>query len=90
MVSEPSFPLELPKAFVDALADRLAVAVIERLSQPRESYMSVEQAAEYLACKRQRIYDLVSKRQLRHHRDGKRLLFARADLDARLRTVERE
>ena len=43
-------------------------------------YMNVDQAAEFLACKRDRIYALVSAGRIPHHRDGTRLLFDRAEL----------
>jgi excisionase family DNA binding protein len=42
----------------------------------------VQQAAEYLSCPVSRIYDLVSLGSLTAHRDGRGLLFRRADLDA--------
>jgi excisionase family DNA binding protein len=47
-----------------------------------EAWLGVQQAAEYLACPVSRIYDLVSLGRLAAHRDGRRLLFRRNDLDA--------
>jgi excisionase family DNA binding protein len=35
-----------------------------------------------LACKRQRIYDLVSRRTIPHRKEGSRLLFKLSHLDA--------
>lgn len=48
-------------AFARKLADRLPVAEVEAA----EGYLSVEDAARYLACKPQRIYDLRSQGRLR-------------------------
>jgi excisionase family DNA binding protein len=45
-------------------------------------YVTTEKAAEILACKPKRIYELVAQGRLRHFRDGRRLLFRREDLDA--------
>ena len=41
----------------------------------------MREAAEHLACKPQRIYDLVSQERLPFRRDGRRVLFRRSDLD---------
>ena len=55
---------------LDALARRLA----DRLPQPEaeqpEGFLSVDEAARYLACKPQRIYDLRSQGRLRCCKDG--------------------
>jgi len=58
------------------VADRLAAASVP------EPWLSVEQAAAHLSCPTSRIYDLVTQRALTPHRDGRRLLCRRADLDA--------
>jgi excisionase family DNA binding protein len=67
----------------DATLDRLAELVAERLDGHGgpEPWIGVQQAAEHLACKRQRIYDLVHAGRIPHHRDGSRLLFRRSELD---------
>lgn len=84
------FALGLPVEVLDAIADRVARAVIDRLPDPPEPYFTVEQAATYLACTNRRIYDLHSQRRLRSYGDGSRLLFKRADLDSALRADESE
>ena len=88
---DPTFPLRaaeltlaLPPSVVDEIARRAAAIVTEALSAKPEPFIGVDQAAEHLACKPQRIYDLVSQRRLDSHRDGRRLLFRRSDLDAYL------
>ena len=46
-----------------------------------ESWIGVNDAAEHLACKPRRIYDLVEADRIPYHRDGSRLLFRRSELD---------
>lgn len=52
----------------------------------RESpYLTIDEAAIYLRCRRQRIDDLLSQRRLRRIKDGARTLISRAELEAYLR-----
>jgi excisionase family DNA binding protein len=46
--------------------------------------MTIVEAAAYARCKRQRIDDLLSMRRLTRHKDGRRTLIRRAELDAYL------
>ena len=79
---------ELDDQALDVLADRLAPRLAARLGETTgRPWLNAEQAAEYLACDRQRLYDLVQLRKLPARRDGKRLLFRRCDLDAYLAPV---
>jgi excisionase family DNA binding protein len=48
---------------------------------PVSPWLDVEEAATYLRCGRQRIYDLVSQGRLRCGKDGSRSLFRREWLD---------
>jgi excisionase family DNA binding protein len=66
----------------DRFAERIADELAARLAPPTAPYLSVDQAAEYLACGKRRIYDLVEREAITYYRDGKRLLFRRADLDS--------
>jgi excisionase family DNA binding protein len=43
--------------------------------------LSVNEAAQYLCCSRQRIYDLASSGRLPRVKEGRRLLFRRSDLE---------
>lgn len=74
---------ELDDAALSALADRLAPRLAERLTAQHEltAWLTVQQAADHLACRPQRIYNLVSQRRLRHVKDGSRVLFRRQWLD---------
>lgn len=82
---------DLLRALVNELAgdpvalDRLRELVASQTSNGAEPWIGVTEAAEHLACKRQRIYDLVHADRIPHHRDGSRLLFRRSELDAWLK-----
>jgi excisionase family DNA binding protein len=69
--------------------DRLdAELLVEALPAKPEPYLAVEEAAEYLAAPKSRIYELVERGRLNPYRDGRRLLFRREDLDAVLHREE--
>lgn len=69
---------------LDALAERLAPRLADRVAQRNGSpvWLDAAAAAAYLSTSRNRIYDLVQLGKLPTHRDGRRLLFRRTDLDA--------
>ena len=77
---------ELSEADLDALADLLTprLAARSQAAHEPESWLTVQQAADYLACRPQRIYNLISQRRLRHVKDGTRVLFRRQWLDDHL------
>jgi excisionase family DNA binding protein len=78
--------VELPPEAYDQLVADVAARVLAELhaQQPAPALMSVAEAAAYLRCDRQRVYDLVSARRLPKLKDGARVLLRRADLDAHL------
>jgi excisionase family DNA binding protein len=72
---------------VDGLVATISERVLEELSRRQPDtcnglYMNTEQAARYLACSHQRIYDLVSAGRLSAFKEGTRSLYRRDDLDA--------
>lgn len=81
--------LSLPPAFIDIVVDEVAARLRERDDDVRrDGWLNVAQAAEYLACGRKRIYDLVSQRRVRYAKDGARLLFRREWLDDLVQEME--
>ena len=79
---------ELEPDDLDRLAELQAPRLAGRLSEPvAPAWLNAEQAAEHLACSRGRLYDLVQVGKLEPRRDGRRLLFRRADLDAYLESM---
>jgi excisionase family DNA binding protein len=73
--------LEIPDELVEAAAERAAELVAARLDTPRP-YLTTDQAAEYLACPKSRVYALVSANRIPHVKDGSRTLFRVAELDS--------
>ena len=78
-------PLAIPSGLVEHLADLIADRLAAKQPEPIEPYLTVEQAAEYLAAPKSRVYELIERQRVAVHRDGRRLLFRRADLDAALK-----
>jgi excisionase family DNA binding protein len=79
--------LPVPPALVEAIAQRAAQLVLERLGERPKGespYLTIPEAAAYARCKRQRIDDLLSSRRLTRYKDGRRTLILKAELEARL------
>jgi excisionase family DNA binding protein len=73
--------IELPPEVVEQIARRAAQLVSEREVVSVSPWLDTKGAAEYIAAPVGRIHDLVGLRKLTPRRDGRRLLFHRADLD---------
>jgi len=76
--------LQLTDEQLEQIAERVAGLLADRSAPAADGYLSTEAAAEYLCCPRGRIHDLVQLGKLEPLRDGRRLLFRRADLDGYL------
>ena len=76
--------LEIPDEVVSRLAE-LVAARITPTDAPGSPWMTATQAAEYLACSTSRVRTLTLTGDLPHHRDGRRPLYHRAELDAYVR-----
>jgi hypothetical protein len=79
--------LALPEGLLDTIARRAAELALPRLearaSKRSESpLMSVPEAAAYLRCKEQRVYELRSSRKLTPLSEGGRALCDRAEVEA--------
>ena len=82
---EVAAAIELPEALITAVAERAAALVLDRLElQWGSPYLTIPEAATYLRCKRQRIDDLLSARRLTRHKEGRRTLILRAELNAHI------
>ena len=84
------FGLAVPDGLLDALAERVAGHLADRVVPTPAAYLTVAEAAEYLRRPKSRIYELVACKRLRHRRDGRTLLFRHEDLDGCLDVVEVE
>jgi excisionase family DNA binding protein len=81
-MNEP-LALTLPNELVEQLAHRVAELLADRdRVEDDGGYLDVAGAAEFLACKRSRIYALTSAGRIPHHHDGSRLIFSREGLRA--------
>lgn len=76
--------VQLSDEALDAIAERAAALVLERLagetSSSASEWLTVKEAAELLRCDPQRIFDLRSAGRLTRYREGGRALVARAEL----------
>jgi excisionase family DNA binding protein len=75
--------LDVPGELVEQIAER-AAAIVADLERPVPRWLDTKGAADYLACRPDCIHDLVQLGKLHPRRDGRRLLFRPADLDAYL------
>lgn len=74
----------LPDDELAPLAERLAGLVGNRSApppRPASPYLTAEEAAELLRCRRRRIYELVGDGRLTRHGDGRRLLLRREEVE---------
>lgn len=86
---EVRLAVALSPAEVERIARRAAELVETRATRVDvgRPYLSVREAADYLRCSRQRVYDLLSQGALTRLKDGTRVLVARAEVDAYLAGV---
>ena len=66
---------------LDQLADQLAERVAARVGA-RSPWLSADEAASYLSCPLSRVRRLTMTGDLPVHRDGRRVLYRREELDA--------
>jgi excisionase family DNA binding protein len=74
--------LAVPAEAVEQIARRAAAILAEHETPRAVPWLDTKGAAQYLSCGTDRIHDLVALRKLTPRRDGRRLLFRPADLDA--------
>jgi excisionase family DNA binding protein len=73
-----SLELHLDERDLERLAELVAPLIDGRGPEP---WVGVREAAAHLACKPQRIYNLVHARAIPHRKDGSRVLFRKSELD---------
>lgn len=77
--------LAFPPELLEAIARRAVEILAEKTPNGSTPYLTVDEAAAYLKCSKQAVYDRVHEGRLKPRRDGRRLLFHREqDLDAYL------
>jgi excisionase family DNA binding protein len=89
---EAALAPELLDAFQELIAEQVRDELerLEASSQRSGSpFVTVAEAAMFMRCSRQRVYDLLSARRLTRHYEGRRVLIARAELEAHLSSATR-
>lgn len=76
--------VELSDEQLEAIAERAAQIVLDRQTD-LSPWLNTQQAADYLACTTDRLYDLKQVGHIPYYKDGSRLLFRRDELDEWLR-----
>lgn len=78
--------LTFPEEVLEQIAQRVAEILAERTSTATaigiQRWFTIDEAAEYARCSRQRIYNLRSSGRLSRHGDGGRALVDRQELEA--------
>jgi excisionase family DNA binding protein len=82
--SPTTVTLDVPPELVEQIAQRAAAILASRQPPAASPWLDTKGAAEHLACAPDRIHDLVQLGRLHPRRDGRRLLFKPAELDAYL------
>jgi excisionase family DNA binding protein len=80
--------IPVTEELIEAIAARVVEMMADNpepesgVAENKHTWLNVKHAAQHLDCPESRIYDLVALGELAPERDGRRLLFTRADLDA--------
>ena len=78
--------LELPNSLIEALAQRVAAIVVERVEDTsNQRWLTVEQAADYIGRSSDAIRGLVKRRELTGYKPDGRLQLDRQELDSWMR-----
>lgn len=72
----------VPHGLIEAIASRVAEILLEQRGD--DPLMTVQEAADYLRTRPQRIYDLCNEGGLTPIKDGRRSLFRRSQIDGYL------
>jgi excisionase family DNA binding protein len=78
----PELSFRLADEDLDLIAERVVRRLGAGASGSAESWVDVAAAASHLACRPQRVYDLVSQGAVPHRKEGRRVLFRLSELDA--------
>ena len=79
--------IDLPDNLLDRVADLIAARINARTADPNGSpWLTGKQAAGYLGCSISRVRTLTLTGELPHHRDGRRPLYHRDELDEYVRS----
>jgi excisionase family DNA binding protein len=77
--------IELPDIVLERLADLIAARINVMAPDSASPWLTAAQAARYLGCSVSRVRTLTLAGELPHHRDGRRPLYNRDELDEYVR-----
>ena len=77
----PSYTFTLPPEVVEAIAQRAAAILEDRVEDRASPWLTLPAAADYLGWPRDAIYKLTSSGAIPHRKVGNRLAFHRGELD---------
>ncbi len=80
-----NFVLELTDEQLEAIAARAAALVLERLGDGNGAatpWLSIGEAAAFLRCNPQRVYEMRSDGRLTAHKEGGRAVVSRVEVEA--------
>lgn len=78
--------IELPDGLLERLADLIAARVsVQTIDRSGSPWLTARQVAGYLGCSLSRVRALTLTGELPHHRDGRRPLYHRDELDEYVR-----
>ena len=87
-MTDAALSLAFPPALVEAIARAVADEIERRGTTANGAtsspWLTLTEAADYLRCERQRLYDLAANGALVPYKDGRRSLYRREALDAYL------
>jgi len=74
--------IRVPVVLDDQALAAIAAAVhVPDVGRPPSPFLTIPEAAELLRSKRQRVDDLLSQRRLTRHKDGRRTLVSREEVE---------
>ncbi|MCW2921586.1 MAG: hypothetical protein JWL76_1460 [Thermoleophilia bacterium] len=96
---QPPIGPEWLDAFIGSIASIVEARLRQQLAarqqepgssqpEPGSPFLTVPEAATFLRCKPQRVYDLLSARTLGRYKDGTRTLLKRSELEMYVTTAE--
>lgn len=73
--------VRIPSTVIEEIEERVYARVEKRFTTP-SPYFTVAEAASFLNCKADRIYQLLTQRRLSRVKEGGRTLLLRAEIEA--------
>ncbi len=86
--SEPEWVNRIASTIAAAVTAQVKQQLTAEATSTRSPYMSVPEASNYMRCKPQRVYDLLTAGHLDRYKDGVRVLIRRDQIEIYLNALE--